>query len=70
MSHADSPAVFTRHVDEAITQFRSDRDRHKRLALPLKVSTSALGAGATILLGWQNLTQSLAEWVDAKQSKP
>ncbi len=48
----------------------SEGDRHKRLALPLKVSTSALGAGATILLGWQNLTQSLAEWVDAKQSKP
>jgi hypothetical protein len=54
MSDLDAQAVFVRHLDEAIVRYESDRVRHKKLALWLKVSTSALGAGATVLLGWQD----------------
>jgi Protein of unknown function (DUF4231) len=53
MSDLDPKAVFARHLDEAIAQFGRDRNRHKRRALGLKLSTSALGALATVLLGWQ-----------------
>jgi predicted membrane chloride channel (bestrophin family) len=46
--------MFVRQLDEAIEQYSRDRNRHKRGALWLKLSTSALGAVVTVLLGWQD----------------
>ena len=54
MTESGPGIVFGRHLHTAIGDFEKDRDRHKRRALALKLSTSALGAAATILLGWQN----------------
>jgi hypothetical protein len=45
--------IFKQHVGEVIDKFAADRKRHKKLALRLKVSTSLLGALATVFLGWE-----------------
>jgi hypothetical protein len=50
----DPKSVFDDQLETITAQFNRDRGRHKRRALVLKMSTSALGAGSTILLGWQN----------------
>lgn len=54
MSDSTPQEVFTRQLNDVIDKYGADRRRHKLIALILKVSTSALGAVATILLGWQN----------------
>ena len=54
MSHQDPKTVFAGHLTDAIARFEADRNRHKRLALVLKMATSALGATAAVLLGWQD----------------
>jgi hypothetical protein len=54
MSDATPQSVFVRHLNDTIDRFRFQRARHKYTALFLKISTAALGAGATILLGWQD----------------
>jgi hypothetical protein len=50
---AEPSAVFTDHFTHTIAKFESDRHRHKTLALGLKMAASALGALATVLLGWE-----------------
>jgi hypothetical protein len=54
MGSGDPQSVFLGHLDDTIERYGRDRNRHKRRALVLKMSTSALGAGATVLLGWQD----------------
>lgn len=50
----DPASVFEEQLEKATHQYLDDRERHKRRAVRLKMSTSALGAGATVLLGWQH----------------
>jgi hypothetical protein len=45
---------FARQLTETIRRYRGDRNRHKYLALALKISTSLFGAVATVMLGWQH----------------
>lgn len=49
---SDPSAVFAAHLASTIGRFSDDRARHKRTALSLKMSTSGLGALATVFLGW------------------
>jgi hypothetical protein len=51
---AEPSAVFTKHFEDTIVRFEKDRHRHKRSALWLKMSATALGATATVLLGWDS----------------
>ena len=45
---------FARQLAETIRRYGGDRNRHKYVALALKISTSLFGAVATVLLGWQH----------------
>jgi hypothetical protein len=54
MTSPDPKAIFDDQLNTLTAQYDRDRSRHKRRALALKISTSALGAGSTVLLGWQN----------------
>jgi len=49
----DPKTVFTEQLQGTLKAFSRDRNRHKYLALLLRISTVALSAGATVLLGWQ-----------------
>jgi len=44
---------LAKELEKLISIFKSDRDRHKKNALRVKLSTAVLAASATILLGWQ-----------------
>jgi len=54
MTSLDPKSLLDNQLKAVTEKYDSDRSRHKRLALWLKMSTSALGALSTVLLGWQN----------------
>ena len=60
MSEKSAADVFDEQLKKTICQFQDDSSRHKSKALRLKLSTTALSAAATVLLGWQGASEGLA----------
>jgi len=47
-------SFLEKELDQLISRYKDDRERHKKTALRMKMSTAVLAATATVLLGWQN----------------
>jgi hypothetical protein len=43
-------------IEKLMAKFKSDRDRHKYLAIGLKIMSVTLAGIVTVLLGWKDLT--------------
>src|SRR5258708_30852429 len=53
MSTKEQREHLERRLGELIERFKRDRQRHKRLAVPLKALTVSLAGIVTVLLGWK-----------------
>jgi hypothetical protein len=53
MSSKDKREYLELQIDQLISRFDADRERHKKLGVLLKALTVSLAALVTVLLGWK-----------------